>query len=816
MNPPWEALGLQRFLVLDGGEGVCYEGGAAQPRLNCVDCPRVSYGRGDEGTIDLALLARVLLPTLSDHSLDGLSAHFSLPERKKDRIVGLLAALIEEGRSLSPKLLSLLGRLLPGVTGDLLSRLAPLADGTEPAAPRQRDYASPPHASVTEALSRDGAVGKGLAAFEDRPGQLEMARLVEEAFSAGGKLVVEAGPGTGKTFAYLVPALIHLRDHPGARVVVSTRTKQLQEQVYGKDIPFLTERIAPEIKSALLKGRENYLCLRQWERVFPEVTEGLDRDLLTPLAYLAGWLFRTETGDIEENRAFLGDPKWRELWPRLSDSPHRCLGPICPFYDDCFSVAARRRAREADLVVVNHSLLFADLKADMGILGNYDYLIVDEAHALEGTARDAFTSSLAPSTLDRFLWEIHHLRGRREGGWIARLPLSSGDSRLVSLRETLGGLRTANLRLFSRLGEELPSELRGFLPPLDPFLPQVERIINLLSRLKGEIEGVGEALEEGAPEVGREAERLSGAIDGISALYETLFSPPQDGYVHWYERKRAGEVTLYSSPLEVNTVLAESLYPRVKGIVLTSATLSSGEGFSYLERALGLDSSPGDVRYAVVESPFSYKEKMRVFLPRFLPPVDEDGDAYAVMLSELIEKLAPLQRKVLVLFTSYRLLNAVHSRVQGTVLAQGIDGPRGKLIEQFKGLEGGAVLLGTDSFWEGVDLPGKDLEILIITRLPFPVPTDPVFAALGARLAAMGRDPFHELALPQAILKLRQGVGRLIRTQSDRGAVIITDRRILEKGYGKRFRVALPVAHEEPPTLERLVEDLDKWFAHGD
>ncbi len=816
MNLPWEALGLRRFLVLDDGERICYEGGEPRPQADCGDCPRVSYGGGDAGTIDLELLARVLLPTLSDHSLDGLRARFSLPEGNGERIAGLLAALVMEGLTISPQLLSVLGGLLPGATGELLARLAPLADEAEPAVPQQRERVAPPRVSATEALSRDGAVGKGLAAFEDRPGQLEMARLVEETFSSGGKLVVEAGPGTGKTFAYLVPALIHLRDHPGARVVVSTRTKQLQEQVYGKDIPFLTERIAPGVKSALLKGRENYLCLRQWERVFPEVTEGLDRDLLIPLAYLAGWLFRTETGDIEENHAFLGDPKWRELWPRLSDSPHRCPGPICPLYDDCFSAAARRRAREADLVVVNHSLLFADLKADRGILGDYDYLIVDEAHALEGTARDAFTSSLAPSTLDRFLWEIHHLRGRREGGWIARLPMPSDDPRLVSLRETLGGLRTANLRLFSRLGEELPSGLRGFLPPLDPFLPQVERIINLLSRLKGEVEGVGEALEEGTPEVGREAERLSGAIDGISALYETLFSPPQDGYVHWYERRKAGEVTLYASPLEVNALLAESLYPRVKGIVLTSATLSSGEGFSYLERALGLDSSPEDVRYAVVESPFSYRERMRVYLPRFLPPVDGDGDAYAVMLSELIERLTPLQRKVLVLFTSYRLLHAVHSRVQGTVLAQGIDGPRGKLIEQFKGIEGGAVLLGTDSFWEGVDLPGKDLEILVITRLPFPVPTDPVFTALGVRLAAMGRDPFHELSLPQAILKLRQGVGRLIRTQSDRGAVIITDRRILEKGYGKRFRMALPVGYEEPPTLERLVDDLEKWFSHGD
>ncbi len=811
MTIPWESLGLRRFLILDGDVWACCEEGEPSGRTDCAGSPRVSYGVSADEIIDLELLARVLFPTLSDHSLDGLCARFSIPRAAVNRLVELFAALINEGLTMSPELLSLLGQLLPGETGRLLLRLAPLAREERPAPSPQRS--SEPHlrVSVEEALSRTGAVADGVTWFEERPGQVEMARLVEQTFSEGGTLVVEAGPGTGKTFAYLVPALIYIRDHPGTRVVVSTRTKQLQEQVYDKDIPFLTERLTPNIKTALLKGRENYLCLRQWERVFPEVTEGLDRDLLIPLAYLASWLFRTETGDIEENHAFLSDARGRDLWPRLADSPHRCPGAACPFYADCFSVAARRRAREADLVVVNHSLLFADVKADGGILGNYDYLVVDEAHALEVTARDAFTSGLTPSTLERFLWELHHVRGRKNGGWLANLPLSPDDSRVSSLYDIIGALRAVNLHLFSRLEDELPVELRGLLPSIDSFVRQVDRVLNLLAQLQKGIEIVGDALEDEAMK--REAERLSGGVEAISALYQILFSPPQDGYVHWYERRKAGDVALYSTPLAIDEVLKESLYPRVKGIVLTSATLSSGGKFSYLASSLGLDATDGDVRYAVVESPFSYEKKMRIYIPRFLPRANGDEETYVASISKLIEEIFRLGRKVLVLFTSHRMLRAVRSRARGTVIAQGIDGPRGKLVERFKGLTGGAVLLGTDSFWEGVDFPGRNLEILVITRLPFPVPTDPVFAALSARSAAAGNDPFYDLAVPMAVIKLRQGVGRLIRTQSDRGVVIITDRRILEKGYGRMFLAALPVGYEEPPTLAQLVNEIDDWLS---
>jgi len=300
-----------------------------------------------------------------------------------------------------------------------------------------------------------------------------------------------------------------------------------------------------------------------------------------------------------------------------------------------------------------------------------------------------------------------------------------------------------------------------------------------------------------------------------------LFSPPDENSVHWYEFINE-EPYLRISPLSVAPFLEKSLYPRVESLVLTSATLSQGGDFTYLEESLGLSEAPGEGEPAVVQGPFSYENEMKLLIPEFFPPVTSTDNAYVNALNECIQGIvSEVGRKILILFTSYKLLHAVHDALdeKALVLAQGIDGPRSKLIERFKESEGSAVLLGTDSFWEGVDLPGDALEILIITRLPFPVPTDPVFSALADRIAELGKDPFSDLSIPRAILKLRQGVGRLrqgvgrlIRTTSDHGVVIITDQRILRKSYGKRFTAALPVVGERVASLQELLSEVKTWL----
>jgi ATP-dependent DNA helicase DinG len=299
----------------------------------------------------------------------------------------------------------------------------------------------------------------------------------------------------------------------------------------------------------------------------------------------------------------------------------------------------------------------------------------------------------------------------------------------------------------------------------------------------------------------------------ITNVLKALLSAPDENSVHWYEFI-GGEPHLHLSPLSVVPFLEESLYSRIKSLVLTSATLSQGESFSYLEQSLGLSKAPQKVSYRFVSSPFCYHNEMKLLIPQFLPPVtqiDEYAHGLADCVSGIVRKVG---QKTLVLFTSYKLLRQVRDLLSDrvTVLAQGIDGPRSKLIERFRHSHKRAVLLGTDSFWEGVDLPGNTLEILIITRLPFPVPSDPVFAALADNMAKEGRDPFYNLSVPRAILKLRQGVGRLIRTTSDYGIVIITDQRILSQGYGKSFTSALPVAAEKAQNLEELILKAKAWL----
>ncbi|MCD5415633.1 DEAD/DEAH box helicase [Candidatus Bipolaricaulota bacterium] len=844
MAYPLEELGFARFLV-EGEDGtILFEEGRARSNdgsTSLSDLPRVVYQ--EEGAaasteavavtadrpaaIDLRLLSRTLHPTFSDHSLPAICRHYNITfsdEEAQQAVGALFPALLADAIRLDPELLALLSQLLPASTGDLMTRLISFAVQPAAAPPAQEKGDTPALLSapptVEEALAQDGPLAMGLTSFEDRSGQRDMAQRVCDLLEEGGTLVVEAGPGTGKTFAYLVPALLYLDDHPKERLILSTRTKQLQEQVYQKDLPFLTARLAPKIRIALLKGRTNYLCQRRWRIVLDETIEGLEQDLLPLLAPLASWLVRTDTGDIEENGAFFSDPRARKLWNRLYDDPHRCLGPACFHFDDCFSSLARRRARRADLVVVNHSLLLADQQSEQGIIGDYSSLIVDEAHALEGAARQAFTETLDQRALERLLREIEHpTGGRRTGGWLTRLPFPPTDTRALRIHDLQESLQGMNTRLFTELAASFPADLRGRLPKLDEFRPRIERLVQTAEELSKAIEAVGETLGTltDTQEARREADGLSTDVERIACLFTVLFSPPAENTVHWYERYK-GEILLHSSPLEVAPFLAERLYPKLEKFVLTSATLSLGGEFDYLDSSLGLSSAPGAATHAVAESPFCYEDRMRLYLPAYFPPVtgplEESAEAIAACARTAADTT---DRKILVLFTSYRLLRAVHQRLApgGRVLAQGIDGPRSKLTARFKEEQGGMILLGTDSFWEGVDLPGSDLEILIITRLPFPVPTDPVFAALGERISAAGKDAFLDLSIPQAILKLRQGVGRLIRTNDDRGAVIITDQRIIKKRYGHLFSASLPVPGRQIRTTEDLLSDLGAWFSSG-
>ena len=826
---PWSSLGLGQFIAVGGEQSALFRDGVHVHVMPEVDdgLLRVAYGDvAAEGSplFDLGLLYRSLFPREPDHSLASACAARGVPFQSKSPAISvgkLLVRVLFEAAALDREMLQLVGYLCGGAVRDVLLGLVSLPVLAESAPELAPEGAEPQTATAcgeracptsVDVLGPDGLIAQELPTYEVRRGQLDMAAAVEETLRTAGALCVEAGPGTGKTFAYLVPALARLEDESAARVVVCTRTKQLQDQIFHKDLPFLVSRMGSRAATALLKGRENYLCLRRWEILVREMSEGFEQGRLASLAALGRWVFDTETGDIEENSAFLAQEDARELWSRLGDSPTSCSGSFCPHVEECFSIRARRRARKADLVVVNHSLLLSDAAAGNVILGKYGQLIVDEAHALEATARLAFTSTLSESRVERVADELGPGRSGRRHGWFDRLSLAPDDAQLRKAVEISGRVRMLAARVVHAVGACVVDDRRGPLPA--PSLGSAE-----LGDMRGALrqwelvveETIGLLRDE--PELAHEGEGGLAAIRELIHVCDVLAAPVDDNAVHWYERE-FGRLALHVTPLDVAPILEARLYGGIESIVLTSATLSLGGDFAYLDESLGLSRAFDPVRTAVVESPFPYANLMRILLPADLPSVSADPSAYAEALAELLVDLhTTLDRNGLVLFTSYDLLFEVHARIRDRVptLAQGVDGSRTSLLERFRRERGGCVLLGTDSFWEGVDLPGEELEYVVVTRLPFAVPTDPVFAALSAEVERRGRDAFVHLALPQAVLRLRQGVGRLIRTSADRGVVVLTDDRIRTKPYGRRFLESLPVRVEVVGSASVACEAA-RWF----
>ena len=826
MGFPWKDLGLFQVWIDGSRECVLYdlESDKPVPKTSAHQgLVRIVYSDGDsveahEETFDLRVLARALLPTHSEHRLEAIRDHYDLPKGASETktLVRLLQALLNEVLCLDRELIALLVQLLPSPISDVLTKILVLP---RPPGPK-RKVVAPVEAvetslldvpSIEDAFAPDGLIAASFGSFECRNGQLAMAQAVEGAFRDGQAALVEAGPGTGKTFAYLIPAILHLQQHPSDRVIVSTRTRQLQEQLYGKDLPFLIERLAPDLEVALLKGRENYLCFRRWQALIGELTESLEQDILLPLlAPLARWMQETKTGDIEENNAFQSDADARSLWPRLCDSPHHCTGAFCPFIEDCFSVLARRRARRADLVVVNHSLLLGDLAVDGVVLGKYTHLVVDEAHALEPVARMAFTQRLAERSFLRLADDLAPT-ARKRRGWLQRRPFVGGNEPLRRIEELLSQLRTQVKTVFRQFDQNLPDERRSVFSTLTEISEEIGETPILLTHLEGALDSLSEYIED--EEALKELEGYIRIVEGLKDVVATMSTPPSENTVHWHERGPHA-LMLHATPLDVAPFLERLLYPKLKALVLTSAALSLAGTFDYLCRSVGLTDEAFPIHTMVAESPFAYEDRMRILVPRYIPPAHGELIPYAQSLAELIVALSEsIGKKGLALFTSYAMMWAVKENLpsQVSTLVQG-ELSRTALIDRFRSTEPPAWLLGTESFWEGVDFPGDELEVLIITRLPFPVPTDPVLAAMGNRIMREGRDPFMDLSLPLAGLKLRQGVGRLIRTTGDRGLVFLADQRIVTRGYGSLLAASLPVKIETMADFDSLISEAIRWF----
>ncbi|HAZ27206.1 TPA: hypothetical protein DCY67_01125 [Candidatus Acetothermia bacterium] len=731
--------------------------------------------------VDTQVLAAAVWPGAPDLTLPALSRRFGLPlnddPASQAKATGLLLL-----RALAA------AAALPLVAQALVAEVLPDATWIgPPPVSSSRTGVVPVPRGVDEAFA--ALTNSGLLAR--REGQLAYARAVAETFAEGGIRLLEAGPGTGKTIGYLIPLLLTLARQQG-RAVIATRTRALQEQLWRRDLPSLRDSLGGNVPGALLKGRENYLCRRRFEEVRRQL---IPREVLVPLL---AWAAQTETGDLDELAALRTSQAGQEVLRHLPDIPYRCGVWACPFWDRCPSRLARDKARVARLVVVNHALLGADLASGGTILGPYDFLVVDEAHALPEAMRDALSATLSPAVIPRLLGELR----RGSGGILSRLADAAGAAaaveawdRAVAAHRAFWATATATLsRETGRYGS----------PDIAPVAPAGAILSDALAGLADAVAQIAQNLPD---EDASRARSVGSDVRRLADLVSYLLRPAAEETVFWYARDPYG-LTLAASPVDVGETLGAALWPSVTGGILTSATLSVGDAGAALTRELGLD--PATTRFATWPSPFPY-DRVQAFVLRYLPHPDDPQcpEAVAATLRQILQ----VPRRALALFTSRRALAATAAHLGGTPhLVQGRDGEREQLLDRFRNHAPPVILLGLHTLWEGIDLPGEELELLVVVRLPFPVPTDPVTEAQTERILGRGGNPFQELFLPRAVLRLRQGVGRLVRTPTDRGALLLADPRLATHGYGETFLRALPVPARWVDDPDQLPVALARLF----
>jgi ATP-dependent DNA helicase DinG len=707
---------------------------------------------------------------------------------------------------------------------------------------------------IIDTLGEHGPVAKVLGQYEDRPAQRDMAAYITDAYNDGGVTLLEAGTGVGKSFAYLVPALAWARAN-GERTVVSTNTINLQEQLVGKDLPLLRDALATDDyvpTFALLKGWRNYLCLSRMHQAVAAQRTLLEPDKVDELQSIAAWSARTPDGTLSD----LTVTPSSEVWDEVSAEPDLCTRLKCPHFDKCFLFRARRRAAEADIVVVNHHLLAADLAvrqaadnwSDAAVLPPYKRLVLDEAHHLEDVAANHLGVTVSSRSVRRLLSRFerngkglvptlaHELMGGLD--LLARASFDLLQQRLIP---ALADARRAGDALFGRLSGRLEI-VPGTQLRLDESFAQdevwaggltleLDATLNAFKQLRDGVETIADRMEQGemtedrvrlVQELRAVLSRLDSAAD---ALNRTL-RPVGGGVpvVRWMERtgRRGAEVSMSAVPLDLAPVLRELIFDRLDTVVLTSATLAAGGDFGFIQSRLGLSGEDTPVTVAeVFPSPFDYPSQCVFGIPNDLPEPRDDEEGHAAAVAQIVTDLAyASDGGMFVLFTSHAALRRAASWLETSLgsrwplLVQG-QMPRDQLLRRFRE-SGNAILLGTDSFWEGVDVPGRALRTLVLAKLPFKVPSEPVTAARLERLAEQGEDGFMGYLLPHAALKLKQGFGRLIRSRQDAGVVVLLDSRVVTKRYGPLMLSGLPRADRIVGSWAQVRTRCEDFFArHG-